>query len=141
MSVENKNPFDEISDLVLFFKNSKEDLDIAELQKLREDMSLALFYLSDQASRAIANYEAKDYERKQEQARIELSYRSKVDEKTGRNFSTAESEKLARLELKTFEKNVVESLRQKERVRIIITAVKEILNSISSKINQLNRNQ
>lgn len=141
MSAENKNPFDEISDLILFFKNNKEDLEIAELQKLREDVSLALFYLSDQASRAIANYEAKDYERKQEQARIELSYRSKVDEKTGRNFSTAESEKLARLELKTFEKNVVESLRQKERVRIIITAVKEILNSISSKINQLNRNQ
>lgn len=140
MSVENKNPFDEISELILYFKNHKEDINVEELQRLREDISLSLFYLSDQASRAVSNYEAKDYERKQEQARLEIEIRNKIDPKSNKNFTTTEAEKLARLELKSFEKNVVDSLRQKERVRIIITAVKEILNSISSKINQLNKN-
>lgn len=140
MSAEDKTPFDEMSELIFFFKTHKDELSIEELQKLREDISLCLFYLSDQASRAISNYEAKDYERKQEQARLEIHYRSILDPKTNKSYTASEAEKYARTELKVFEKNVVASLRQKERVRIIISAVKEILNAISSKINQLSRN-
>lgn len=136
---ENKHPFHAISDLVDIFNNERNSMTTEELQDLRESLSYNLFLLSDSASLAVSKYEAKDYERKALQAeRIEY-YRNSIDSRTGKNHTISDAERLARLELKDIEKEVVEALRQKERVRIIITAVQQILNSISSRISQINK--
>lgn len=131
--------FQEMSSLINKFNNEKSDMTIDELQVLREDISLTLFYLSDSASRAISNYEAKDFQRKQVQAEREAFYRDSVDPKTQKNYTVADAERKARLELKEVESKLVEACRKKERVRIILNAVREILNAISGKINQLNK--
>lgn len=133
------NYFSQMSELIGKFNKFKSDMTIPELQTLREDISLCLFYLSDDASRAIANYEANDFKRKQQQAEKETVYRESIDPKTNRNYTVADAERKARLELKEIEQKLSESCRQKERVKIILNAVREILNAISSKINQLNK--
>lgn len=133
------NYFEQMSELIGKFNNDKSNMTVNELQTLREDISLCLFYLSDDASRAISNYESNDFKRKQLQAEKETLYRDSVDDKTGKPYTIADAERKARLELKDIEKKLVESCRQKERVKIILNAVREILNAISSKINQLNK--
>src|SRR5690554_1778537 len=136
---ENKHPFNAISELIDTFNNERNSMTTEELQNLRELISYNLFLLSDSAALAISKYEAKDYERKSLQAeRIEY-YRNSIDDRTGKNYTISDAERLARLELKDIEKEVVEALRQKERVKIIIIAVQQILNSLSSRISQINK--
>ena len=135
------NYFSQMSDLIQKFNNEKLDMTVTELQTLREDISLCLFYLSDDAAKAIANYESNDFKRKQLQAEKETKYRESIDPKTNKNYTVADSERKARLELKDIEQKLSESCRQKERAKIVLNAVREILNAISSKINQLSKAQ
>lgn len=139
MSSNNTHPFYQLSELIDEYSNNKDNMTVKELQDLRENISLNLFYISSDAAQAIANYDAKDYKRKRLQAERENYYRNDTDVKTGKIYTVADSERLARLDLKEVEEEVVEALRQKERVRIIITAVQQILNAISSRISQLNK--
>lgn len=139
MESKKRNAFQELSENIDKFNKGRDSMTVEELQDLRETISLNLFYLSDQASQAIANYDAKNYERKSLQAEREESYRCKIDPRTNKTYTVADSERLARIELKEAEKKEVEALRQKERVRIILTAVHQILNSLSGRINQLSK--
>lgn len=136
---ENKHPFNAISELIDTFNNERNSMTAEELQDLRELISYNLFLLSDSAALAISKYEAKDYERKSLQAERIEHYRNSIDDRTGKNYTISDAERLARLELKDIEKEVVEALRQKERVKIIIIAVQQILNSLSSRISQINK--
>ena len=139
MSSNNTHPFHQLSELIEEYSSNKNNMTVEELQDLRENISLNLFYISSDAAQAIANYDSKDYKRKRKQAEREEYYRSDTDNRTGKNYTVADSERLARLDLKEVEEEVVEALRQKERVRIIITAVQQILNALSSRISQLNK--
>jgi len=133
------HPFYKLSELISQYNTDRNLLDIKQLQDLRENISLTLFYLSDDAAKAIANFDAKEYERRRFYANREEYYRNDVDERTGKNFNVADSERKARLDAKQIDEETVTSLRQKERVRIILNATNQILNSISGRISQLSK--
>ena len=134
---EEKHPFIELSELIDHYAKNKHSFDVKELQEMRENISLTLFYLSDSASVAISNYDRADYDRKRNYA--ELIEHHKFDEDGGKN-TVAVTESLARIDNKEAELAVCEALRQKERVRIILSSTQQILNAISSRINQIQHN-
>ena len=131
-----KHPFIELQELVDEYKNNRLSFDAKQLQDLRERISLCYFYLSDSVSKAVSNYDAADYERKRNYA--ELIEQHKYGEDGSRN-TVAVTESLARIDNKEKEEAVVEALRQKERVRIIMSATTQILNSISSRLNSISQ--
>jgi len=133
------HPFYQLSALIETYNTDRNLLDIKGLQELRENISLTLFYLSDDAAKAIANFDSKEYERRRFYADREEYYRNDIDERTGKNFNVADSERKARLDAKQIDDETVTALRQKERVRIILNATNQILNSISGRISQLTK--
>ena len=133
------HPFYKLSSLIETYNTERNLLDVKGLQDLRENISLTLFYLSDDAAKAVANFDAKEYERRRFYADREEYYRNDIDERTGKNFNVADSERKARLDAKQIDEETVTALRQKERVRIILNATNQILNSISGRISQLSK--
>ena len=129
-----KHPFYVLSELIGEYKEKKNSFSLKELQDMRENISLQLFYLSDDASKAISNYDLADWERKRNYA--ELIEAHKYDEDGNKN-TVAAAESRARIENKEYEEAVVNAIRQKERVRIILSSVNQILNAISSRLNQI----
>ena len=131
--------YTELTNLIDKFSKERNSMTVLELQTLREDMALTFFYISDFSSRCIANYDAKDYERKRFYAEKEEQHRNEVDESTGKNYNVADSERLARIEGKEIDEETADALRQKEKIRIITIATQQILNSISARVNQLSK--
>ena len=69
MNTENKpHPFIGLSELIDKYRDNKNTFDLKELQTLREDISLCLFYLSDSCSVAISNYDYAEHNRKSKAA-------------------------------------------------------------------------
>jgi len=137
MSTEsNQHPFIQLSELVEKYKKGKESFDIKELQTMREDISLCVFYLSDSASQAISNYDKADWDRKRNYA--VLIGENKTDDDGNKN-TVAVAESLARVQNELFEEEVVVAIRQKERVRIILSSTNQILNAISSRLSQISK--
>lgn len=132
MSSEKQHPFIELSLLIDKYRDNKDSFDVKELQTMREEISLCLFYLSDSVSQAISNYDKTDWERKRSYAQLIEDHR--FDEEGGKN-TVAVMESLARLGNKEAEEKTAEALRMKERVRIIISATTNILHAISSRLN------
>lgn len=133
------HPFYKLSELIDKYNTERNSLDIKQLQDLREDIALTLFYLSDSCSQTIANAESKDYDRKRFYAEREEHYRKDIDERTGKNFNVADSERLARLDSKEVDDACAFAFKQKERARLVVLATQQILNSISGRISQLTK--
>ena len=131
--------YSELVRLIDKFNQERNTLDTKGLQTLREDIALSFFYFADFSARCIANYDAKDYERKRFYSAQEEYYRNQLDERTGKNHNVADSERLARIDAKDIDDITVEALRQKEKIRIVNVAVQQILNSLSSRISQLSK--
>lgn len=138
--MENKNLLDALTKHISKFNNSRNSMTVEELQDLRESIALDLFYISDNVAQAIANYEAKDYDRKRFYAEREEFYRNDIDERTGKVFTVSDSERKARLDASEVDKACSHALKQKERARLVVTATQQILNSIAMRVNQLTRN-
>jgi hypothetical protein len=134
------HPFYKLSELINQYNTDRNLLDIKQLQDLRENIALNLFLMSDSAAKAVSNFDAKEYERRRFYAEREEFYRNDIDERTGKNFNVADSERKARLDAKQIDDETIEALRQKEKVRIILNAVNQILNSIAARTGQLNKN-
>ena len=134
------HPFYKLSELIDKFNTERNSLDLRGLQDLRENISLNLFLMADSAAKAIANYDAKEYERRRFYSLKEESYRNSIDERTGKNHNVADSERLARIDAEKIDKETIEALRQKEKVRILLNAINQILNSVAARINQLSKN-
>ena len=131
--------YTELTNLIGKFNKDRNSMSVSELQTLREDIALSFFYISDFSSRCIANYDAKDYERKRFYASKEEFFRNEVDDRTGKNYNVADSERLARIEGKKIDNETSDALRQKEKIRIITIATQQILNSLSGRISQLSK--
>ena len=127
-----EHPFIRLSDLIKEYSEKKASYSAKELQDMRENISLTLFYLSDSASTALSNYDKADWERKRTYA--ELIEENRYDEEGSKNTVTV-MESLARISNKEKEEAVVKALRQKERVRIILNSTQQILNAISSRLH------
>lgn len=134
------HPFYKLSELIDKFNTERNSLDLRGLQDLRENISLNLFLMADSAAKAIANYDAKEYERRRFYSLKEESYRNSIDERTGKNHNVADSERLARIDAEKIDCETIEALRQKEKVRILLNAINQILNSVAARINQLSKN-
>lgn len=135
MSVKS-NPFKELSNLIDKYAENKDHYDVENLQNIREDISLCLFYLSSDYAKAVSNFDRADWERKRNYA--ELIEQNKYAEDGSKN-TVVQIESLARIANKEKEEEVVEAIRQKERARLIVSSTTQILNAISSKIQQLNK--
>lgn len=133
---ENKHPFLELSEVIDNYKLNRESFDAKKLQDTREKISLLLFYLSDSVSIAISNYDKSDWDRKRSYA--QLIEDNKWDEDGNKN-TVSVTESLARIQNEEYELKVVEALRQKERVRVIMSATQQILNAISSRLNMITK--
>lgn len=138
--MSNTHPFYKLSELIDKFNTERNSLDLRGLQDLRENISLNLFLMADSAAKAIANYDAKEYERRRFYSLKEESYRNSIDERTGKNHNVADSERLARIDAEKIDNETIEALRQKEKVRILLNAINQILNSVAARINQLSKN-
>jgi len=134
-----QHPFYKLSELIDKFNNERNQLDLRELQDLRESIALSLFYLSDSVSQTIANAESNDYARKRFYAEKEEFYRNSVDERTNKHHNVADSERLARLDAKEVDEACSFAFKQKERARLVVLATQQILNSISGRISQLTK--
>lgn len=135
MSVKS-NPFKELSNLIDKYAENKDHYDVENLQNIREDISLCLFYLSSDYAKAVSNFDRADWERKRNYA--ELIEQNKYAEDGSKN-TVVQIESLARIANKKKEEEVVEAMRQKERAKLIVSSTTQILNAISSKIQQLNK--
>ena len=135
MSIKS-NPFKELSNLIDKYAENKDHYDVENLQNIREDISLCLFYLSSDYAKAVSNFDRADWERKRNYA--ELIEQNKYAEDGSKN-TVVQIESLARIANKEKEEEVVEAIRQKERARLIVSSTTQILNAISSKIQQLNK--
>lgn len=133
------HPFYKLTELIDIFNSSRNSMTLSELQELRENMALNLFYLSDSVSQTIANAESKDYDRKRFYAEKEEYFRNEIDERTGKVYNVADSERLARLQSKEVDDACAFAFKQKERARLVVLAVQQILNSISGRISQLTK--
>jgi hypothetical protein len=131
-----EHPFIRLSDLIKEYSEKKASYSAKELQDMRENISLTLFYLSDSASTALSNYDKADWERKRTYA--ELIEENRYDEEGSKNTVTV-MESLARISNKEKEEAVVKALRQKERVRIILSSTQQILNAISSRLHMIEK--
>lgn len=137
---KNIHPLHQLYNLIDKYTEEKDKMTLSELQDMRENLALNLFYISTDASQAIANYESKEFERKRIQAQKEEELRYKINPKTQKQYTISDAERIARIGLVEIETEVSEALRQKERVRIILRAVEQILNALSSKISNISKN-
>lgn len=133
------HPFFVLTELINLFNTNRNEMTLPELQELRENIALNLFLMADSSAKAIANYDAKEYERRRFYAEKEEFYRNEIDGRTNKNYNVADSERKARLDAKKIDDETIEALRQKEKVRILLNAVNQILNSISGRISQLSK--
>jgi|GEM_PF-1250029 len=131
--------YTELSILIDKFNTERNTMDVKGLQTLREDIALTFFYIADFSARCIANFDSKDYSRKRFYSQKEEEFRNTIDDRTNKNYNVADSERLARIEAKEVDEETVEALRQKEKMRIINIATQQILNSLSSRIQQLSK--
>ena len=69
MSVKS-NPFKELSNLIDKYAENKDHYDVENLQNIREDISLCLFYLSSDYAKAVSNFDRADWERKRNYAEL-----------------------------------------------------------------------
>ena len=133
------HPFFKLEKLIIEFNNTRENSNLEKLQLLREDIAINLFLLSDSVSQTIANAESKDYERKRFYAEREEYYRNSIDERTGKNYNVADSERLARLDSKEIDEACAFAYKQKERARLVVIAIQQILNSLSGRISNYSK--
>lgn len=131
------HPLYQLTELIDKFNKERDTLDLKGLQDLRECISLQLFYLSDSVSMTIANAESNDFNRKRFYAEREEHYRNTIDEKTGKVYNVADSERKARLESKEVDDACAHAFKQKERARLVVLATQQILNALSGRISQL----
>ena len=137
--VTETHPFYTLSELIDSFNENRNSMTLQELQDLRENIALNLFYLSDSVSQTIANAESNDYTRKRYYAEREEFYRNETDVRTGKTHTVADSERKARIESKEVDEACAFAFKQKERARLVVVAVQQILNSIGGRISQLTK--
>ena len=134
-----RNAFLELTQLLQENEEKRETFDVKEIIDMREKISLTLFYLSDPISRAYAEYEEASYNRKRNFSQLVADLTGSVGE-DGKKIGVTLANELARVKNEEFEKIEVESLRAKDRARIVLEATKQILNAISSRMSNIKPN-
>ena len=123
-----KNKFDNLTNLIKVYGENKDSFNIEKLQDIRDNISIALFEVADDASKVISGYtEAQNIKN------IKIAERKQfhISEKK----TIIEANKTATNDCKKEIKNCTKSLKQKKQVELILSATKNILYNISSRIH------
>lgn len=131
-----QDPWTLLNNLIEDYSENRDNFNPDKLQSLREAISLQLFFLSDKFAEYIANYDQTEHVRKSKAAEREQFWRTQKDD-DGKSMTIAEAANRARIECSEEVENCKEALRKKKRAEIVLTAVQQILNSISSRLNML----
>lgn len=136
---EEKHPFIKLSEIIEEYESKRTSFDADGLQDIRERIALLLFHLSDSASRAMSQQESADFNRKRNYAECFENWHNETDMQTGKKYTVAAAENKARIDNKVFEEEYVEATRKQQRVRIILSSTQQILNSIASRLNNIQK--
>lgn len=123
-----------LNSLIEDYSENRESFDLDKLQSVREKISLQLFFLSDVFAEYISDYDRREHIRKSKAAEREQFWRGQKDD-DGKAMTIAEAANRARTECHQEVEDCKEALRKKKRAEIVLTAVQQILNSISSRLN------
>lgn len=130
---DKKHPFIKLTELIQEYGDNRESYDVTKLQGLREEISINLFLMADSASIALANYDFAEHARKTKTAEREQYYHTQLGS-NGKAMTVSEAGNLARIDCKEEVESCKETLRQKKKVEITLTAVGQILNALSTRI-------
>lgn len=125
----NKN-WIKLNDAVKKYSNAN-DLEKSELQSLRDDISLARFYLSDVYSELRVAAEAADYHRKQAVSTEAL--------KKPKGTSQSAWDHQSRVNTKQEEETMLEANKKFYRIKLVMETSHHILNSISSRLSSFEK--
>lgn len=127
------HPFIRLTQLIKEYDENRESYDVNKLQGLREELSINLFLMADSASIALSNYDYAEHARKSKTAEREQFYHTQLGS-NGKSMTVSEAGNLARIDCKEEVEACKETLRQKKKVEITLTAVGQILNALSTRI-------
>lgn len=128
----------ELTDSINMYNEKRNSFDKRELQDVRDKVSLSLFYLSDFYSATRAESEAAEFNKKMCLAQTEESLRGRVNEISQKAMTREQIINESRILCKDEEEKLIEANRKYYKIRMIIETSTQILNSIASRINQLN---
>jgi len=128
----------ELTDSINQYNEKRNSFDKRELQDVRDKVSLSLFYLSDFYSATRAESEAAEFNKKMCLAQTEESLRGKVNEISNKAMTREQIINESRILCKDEEEKLIEANRKYYKIRMIIETATQILNSIASRINQIN---
>jgi hypothetical protein len=120
------------------YNEKRASFDKKELQEIRDRVSLSLFYLSDFYSSCRAEAEAAEFARKLCLAKTEEELRGRISQETGKAMTREQIINEARISCAERDGELVEADRKYYKIRMIVETATQILNSIASRINQLN---
>lgn len=122
----------ELTKLIKEWKKKRNSFDAKQIQDYRERLALSFYYISDEVGDAFSNHLAAEHGRKQK-------YAERVNFHRSNGETIAVCENTARLDSKKEAEDEVATLRQKEKTKIIVEAVKQILNSVSTRISKISK--
>ena len=128
----------ELTESIGLYNENRNSFDKKELQDVRDKVSLSLFYLSDFYSATRAESEAAEFNKKMCLAQTEESLRGKINEVSNKAMTREQIINESRILCKDEEEKLIEANRKYYKIRMIVETASQILNSIASRINQIN---
>lgn len=119
-----------IEDCVNYYRNHKDTLVLEELQKVRDELSLSMYYISDLYAGIKIHAAGKEYERKKCQAEKAIELRDAPGKMTREEILNRVT-----IDCQQAQMDELEAMEEYEKIRQIVAACTHILNSIASNIN------
>jgi hypothetical protein len=119
-----------IADCVDYYRNHKDSMVLEELQRTRDELSLAMYYISDQYSEVKVAAAQQEYLRKKCQAEKSIELRDAPGKMTREEILNRVT-----IDCEEAQNEEFEAIKSYEKIRQVISACTHILNSISSNIN------
>ena len=137
MLVDKNEPYRNLTNSVDEYNLGALSFDMNELCTVRDKIALSLFYFTDTLSNTQVEALKLEYDRKQNFAIRKTYWCSQTNERTGKLYTVALAEEKARIDNKEKEDLYVEAYRKALKSKSLHKVVSDLLNSVSSRINNL----
>lgn len=131
------HPIEKLSTLVDRYNEKKDSFDIEELQDIRDDISNNLYLSADFMSDTRVGSEAAQYNYKKCCAEYAEDLEGKINSKTNKKYTRETIKSKTIIHCSKSYDEVLEANRKYYKVKIVEDSIKQILNSISSRINNI----